>query len=59
MDDFREVKLEKEASTAVTHSQGDQTQEAQQVHHHVADLASKDCSIAVAAEDNDSYDYTC
>ena len=56
VDDFREVKLEREASAAVTHSQADQTPEAQPVHLHVADLVSKDSIIAIAAED-DSYDY--
>ena len=56
MDDFREVKLEREASAAVTRSQADQPPEAQPVHLHVADLVSKDSIIAIAAED-DSYDY--
>lgn len=54
MDDLREVKLEREA---VTRSQADQTPEAQPVHPHVADLVSKDSIIAVAAEEDDSYDY--
>ena len=57
MDDFREVKLEREASAAVTRSQADQTPEAQPVHLHVADLMSKDSIIAIAAEEDDSYDY--
>lgn len=57
VDDFREVKLEREASAAVTRSQADQTPEAQPVHLHVADLVSKDSIIAIAAEEDDSYDY--
>lgn len=57
MNDFREVKLEREASAAVTRSQADQTQQTQPVHLHVADLMSKDSIIGVAAEEDNSYDY--
>jgi len=47
VDDFREVKLEREACAAVTCSQADQTPETQPVHLHVADLVSQDSIIAL------------
>lgn len=57
VDDFREVELERKASAAVTRSRADETPEAQPVHLHVADLVSKDSIIAIAAEEDASYDY--
>ena len=57
VDDFEEIKLEREAFAAVTRSQGDQTTQAQPVHLHVADIVGKDSIITIAAEEDDSYDY--
>ena len=56
VDEFEEVKVEREASPAVTRSQDDQPQ-AEPVHLHVADLVSKGSIIAIAPEKDDSYDY--
>lgn len=57
VDDFENINLEREAYPAVTRSQDDQAPPTQPLHLHVADLVNKGSIIAIAAQDDDSYDY--
>ena len=50
-------KVTEECYAAVTRSQADQTKQARPVHLQVADLVSKDSIVAIAAEEDDSYNY--
>lgn len=57
VDDFENIKLEREAYPAVTRSQDDQPPPTKPLHLHVVDLVNKCSIIAIAAQDDDSYDY--
>ena len=52
--DFENVKLEREAYPAVTHSQDDQPPPTEPLHLHAVDLVNKGSIIATAAQDDDS-----
>lgn len=56
VDDLQEIILQREASAATTRAQRE-TPVAEPVHLHVADLVGKDSIIAIAADEDDSYDY--
>ena len=56
VDGLQEIMLQREASAATTRAQSE-TPMAEPVHLHVADLVSKDSIIAIAADEDDSYDY--
>ena len=55
MDDWKEVKLAREPSGSTTRAAEDVTTTEQSVQ--LADLATKDSIVAVAAEDDSHYDY--
>ena len=52
--DFENVKLEREAYPAVTHSQDDHPPPTEPLHLHAVDLVNKGSIIATAAQDDDS-----
>lgn len=56
VDGLQEIILAREASGATTRAQNE-TPVAEPVHLHVADLVGKDSIIAIAADEDDSYDY--
>ena len=56
VDGLQEIMLQREASAATTRAQSE-TPLAEPVHLHVADLVGKDSIIAIAADEDDSYDY--
>ena len=56
VDGLQEITLQREASAATTRAQSENPV-AEPVHLHVADLVNKDSVIAIAADEDDSFDY--